>query len=74
MVLIYISHNFQKSHEPHLPGSLGAGMCQMNNYQIIANIVDNNLVITLTADDEDKTLSVSTILSDAGLPAGVRVR
>lgn len=32
---------------------------QMNNYQIIANIVDNNLVITLTADDEDKTYEFS---------------
>ena len=32
---------------------------QMNNYQIIANIVDNNLVITLTADAEDKTYEFS---------------
>lgn len=32
---------------------------QMNNYQIIANIVDNNLVITLTADNEDKTYEFS---------------
>lgn len=39
----------------------------------IRGIVSDGMILS-AADDEDKTLSVSTILSDAGLPAGVRVR
>ena len=39
----------------------------------IRGIVSDGMIPS-AADDEDKTLSVSTILSDAGLPAGVRVR
>ena len=39
----------------------------------IRGVVSDGMILS-AADDEDKTLSVSTILSDAGLPAGVRVR
>ena len=39
----------------------------------IRGIVSDGMILS-AADDEDKTLSVSTILSAAGLPAGVRVR
>lgn len=39
----------------------------------IRGIVSDGMILS-AADDEDKTLSVSTILSDAGLPVGVRVR
>ena len=39
----------------------------------IRGIVSDGMILS-AADDEDKTLSVSTILSDAGLPAWVRVR
>lgn len=39
----------------------------------IRGIVSDGMILS-AADGEDKTLSVSTILSDAGLPAGVRVR
>ena len=39
----------------------------------IRGVVSDGMILS-AADDEDKTLSVSTILSDAGLPGGVRVR
>ncbi len=39
----------------------------------IRGIVSEGMILS-AADDNDETLSVSTVLSDAGLPAGVRVR
>ena len=39
----------------------------------IRGIVSEGMILS-AADDADENLSVSTILSDANLPAGVRVR
>ena len=39
----------------------------------IRGIVSEGMILS-AADDNDETLSVSTILSEAGLPAGARVR